>query len=370
MGAVRAVVFVAGAALVIATFSSAVHVFVVPRAFQSRLARTVFVTSRWLFMFRLRWGSSTYEARDRVMSRYAPLTLLALPFVWLILVMTGYAAMFWAIDAGTLRESVIFSGSSLFTLGFAFLDGLPTIALSLSEAAIGLALVALLIAYLPTMYAAFARREAAVALLEVRAGSPPSAAEMIERFHAIGWLERLDPLWSSWEAWFVEIEENHTSLGALTFFRSPQPDRSWVTAAGAVLDAASLAASTLDVPRMPQAELCVRAGYISLQRIADFYGLLYDPNPGPSDPISVSRDEFDAVCDRMSRAGVPVLTDRDQAWSDFAGWRVNYDAVLVGLAGLTMAPYAPWSSDRSIPYRRPPVTRRAQRKRRVISGPH
>jgi hypothetical protein len=55
---------------------------------------------------------------------------------------------------------------------------------------------------------------------------------------------------------------------------------------------------------------------------------------------------------------VPLKADLEQAWRDFAGWRVNYDRVLLSLASLTMAPYAPWSSDRSMLYRRPPLRRR------------
>ncbi|MGI9119324.1 MAG: hypothetical protein ACR2G7_04250, partial [Acidimicrobiales bacterium] len=138
-----------------------------------------------------------------------------------------------------------------------------------------------------------------------------------------------------------------------------QPERSWVTAAGVVLDAASLTASVLDLPRSPRAELCIRSGYRSLRAIADFYGIRNDPDPSPDDPISIDRQEFDQACDRLSQAGVPLVDDRDKAWSDFAGWRVNYDTVLVTLAGFVMAPYATWSSDRA-PVRphRAPVRRR------------
>ncbi|MGH2520419.1 MAG: hypothetical protein ACRDF8_11480, partial [Chloroflexota bacterium] len=154
--------------------------------------------------------------------------------------------------------------------------------------------------------------------------------------------------WEQWEVWFANIEESHTSLSALSFFRSPRPERSWVTAAGAVLDAAALHLSTVDVPRDAAAALCIRAGFIALRRIADFFDIAYDANPRPDDDISVERDEFDDACDRLAEAGIALRPDRDQAWHDFVGWRVNYDVVLVGLAGLTRAPQAPWSSDRSL----------------------
>jgi hypothetical protein len=86
---------------------------------------------------------------------------------------------------------------------------------------------------------------------------------------------------------------------------------------------------------------------LALRQIAAHFGIDYDPDPSPDDPISISRGEYDAVYDRLAEQGVPLVDDRHQAWRDFAGWRVNYDRVLLALAALTMAPYAPWSSDRS-----------------------
>jgi hypothetical protein len=201
-------------------------------------------------------------------------------------------------------------------------------------------------------------------MLEVRAGSPPSGVEMLERFAILGRLNALsDEVWTRWEGWFVDVEETHTSFPALAFFRSPQPDHSWVTAAGAVLDAASLMVATVDCERPVQAELCIRAGYLALRRIAAFYRIPFDADPAPTDPISVTREEFDAVWDRLAGQGVPLKSDRDQAWRDFAGWRVNYDTVLLALAGLTEAPYAPWSSDRATHWR-PPILRSVARPRR------
>jgi hypothetical protein len=191
-------------------------------------------------------------------------------------------------------------------------------------------------------------------MLEVRADSPPSAVSLIIRAHRIRGLQSLTPLWESWEVWFSELDESHTSIGALNFFRSPQPDRSWITAAGAILDAASLMTSAVDVPRTPEAQLCIRAGYVALRHICDFFRIPYNPTPRYSDletgdRISISRQEFEDACDELAAAGVPVKADRDQAWRDFAGWRVNYDTVLLALAELLMAPYAPWSSDRGLP---------------------
>src|SRR5207247_503346 len=126
--------------------------------------------------------------------------------------------------------------------------------------------------------------------------------EMFERFHRLKRMEKLNELWVTWELWFIDVEETHTSLAALTFFRSPQPDRSWITAAGTILDAAALTVSTLDLPHDPQADLCIRAGYITLRRISDFFGIPYNATPKADDPISISRVEFDAACDRLEKS--------------------------------------------------------------------
>jgi hypothetical protein len=170
---------------------------------------------------------------------------------------------------------------------------------------------------------------------------------MIVRYHRIHGLTALNAVWAAWEVWFADVEETHTSLAALPFFRSPQPEHSWVTAAGALLDAAALVNAVVDTPHDPQADLCIRAGYLALRRIAESFRMPYNRAPTPDDPISVSQAEFDAACDQMAAAGVVLIADRAAAWHAFRGWRVNYDEVLLRLAALTMAPYAPWSIDRS-----------------------
>ena len=342
---IQVIVFAIGVYIVFGTVASAFRTFVVPRGEQVYLSRMVFIWMRRFFNLWLK-RAKTYEERDRIMGYYAPLSVLALSPIWLLLVFIGFAGMFWAVGVSSPIEAFELSGSSLVTLGSVPATGLAQMILAFAEAGIGLVLVALFISYLPTMYSAFQRREVLVTLLEVRAGSPPSAVEMMERFHRIHGLDRLTEMWESWEAWFADVEESHTSLASLIYFRSPVPKRHWVTAAGAVLDGASLAASTLDMPRNAQAELCIRAGYLAFRAIGDLLNFHYDPNPKPTDPISITREEFDAVCERLIKDQLPIKSDREQAWRDFVGWRVNYDEILLALADVTMSPYAPWSSDR------------------------
>ncbi len=347
--ALQIATFIAGLLIVIVTVSSAVSTFVLPRSARSSITTLVFRLLRRGFRF---WASlaRTYERRDALMAYYAPLALMLLLPVWYLLLGLGFALMYLSLGYGPPIEALRLSGSSLFTLGFEAPRGSWTSLLSVSEAMLGLIMVALLIAYLPTMYAAFARREQAVNMLEIRAGAPPSAVEMLQRFWRIHGLDKLGDYWRTWEAWFADIEESHTTLSAIVFFRSPRPELSWITAAGTVLDTAALTLSAIDVPYEVSAALCIRAGYLALRRIANYFEI---PNPQdprfPDETISLGRDEFDATLDGLRDYGLPIKADREQAWRDFAGWRVNYDRTLTTLAEFIMAPYAPWSSDRMAP---------------------
>ena len=334
-----------GLFIVIGTLISAIKTFILPRGINVWLTAVTFRTI--FFFFRLRVKNASYEKRDHVMAIFAPLTLFFLPLVFLVMVLVGYMFIYWAIDPQPIYDIFKLSGSSLLTLGYASIEQPIFKVVEFSEAMIGLVLVALLIAYLPTMYAAFSKRESNVALLEGWASSPPSAVEFISRIHRNGEIENLREFWMDWQRWFADLEESHTSLSALAFFRSPQPNRSWITAAGVVMDAAALMISTIDIPWEPQAAFCLRSGFLALRQIADLFNISHNAAPQPSDPISISRIEFNEVCDMLISKGVPVKADRDQAWQNFAGWRVNYDTVLLSLASLTLAPYAKWVSDRS-----------------------
>jgi hypothetical protein len=343
---VQVLLFAGGVFVVVATLLSAVRTTVLPRGVQSRLNRQVYGGLRVLFRL-LSGRSPTYERRDRIMAMYAPIALLSLLLTWLLLMVVSFTAMNWAVDVRPLRAALQFSGSSIFTLGTTTTRFLSANVLSYIEAGIGLLLLTLLISYLPALYTSFQRREINVTLLQVRAGNPPSAVNLLVRYHRIDKTDELGELWRQWEGWFADLAESHISFPVLAYFRSPQPDKSWVTAGGTVLDAASLWASTVEHPRDPDAPLLIRAGYIALRQIAEFFRVPYDSNPQPTDPISISRYEFDEACRQLAEAGVPLKSDLDAAWEAFAGWRVNYDTPLLNLARLTEAPIAPWTSDRS-----------------------
>jgi hypothetical protein len=303
------------------------------------------------------------------MANFVPVSLMVLVPTLLIIMNLGFTLVFWGARGGELYPAFLISGSSLLTLGSTPPTTPLEVLLSYAEATVGLTLTAVLIAYFPTMYSAFSQREVLVRQLETRAGSPPSAVYFFELAYPLGRMD-LGDFWREWELWFAQIDETHTSLGPLSFFRSSQPHHHWITAAGAVLDTAALHQAVLDYPRDPGAALCIRAGYLALRHICDLFSIPYPPDPHyPRNPISISRLEFDQACDRLTQAGLPLKADRDQAWTDFAGWRVNYDQTLLALCTLLMAPEAPWSSDRMPAYRPLPLLSFLRKPQRATRAP-
>src|SRR6202041_3821696 len=171
------------------------------------------------------------------------------------------------------------AGSSLFTLGFAEPAGTAPAVIVFLAAATGLIIVALQIAYLPTLYAAFNRRETEVALLNARGGVPSWGPELLARTHyALGsgtsTLDTLPELYAQWERWASDVTESHVTYSPLIWYRSADPLASWVTALLAVLDSAALYLSLCPqaAPQVP-ARLCLRSGLMCFVQIARAMGL-------------------------------------------------------------------------------------------------
>jgi hypothetical protein len=226
------------------------------------------------------------------------------------------------------------AGSSLFTLGFSNLGSFPAVTAEFLAAAICISILALLVVtYLPTLYGVYSRREAITAAFETSAGSPPEAADTLIRYHELAGLDRLEEVWEEWRRWFNDSRETHTALPMVVLFRSARAERSWVTTTAAVLDSAALRISAVDAPYDPGTALCIRSGFLCLRDIASPHDITFDDDPRPGDPIGITRADFDASYSKMEAAGVPMHS-REQAWRDFAGWRVNYDSVIEDLSRL------------------------------------
>ena len=234
MFAVYLLAFFSGAFLVMVTMFSAIRTVVVPRGERVVLTRIMFSFVRWCFLIAASYMKD-YKARDTVLARYAPTTLILLPVLWALGVLIGFAAMFWSIGARPISHTFELSGSSITTLGFHTTDNHWELALAVPEGLIGIGLVALLISYLPSIYNLFRERETMCTGWNIRAGSPPTVAVVVRRFSEIGSLHDMEETWREWEKWFVSNEEVTLSYPALAFFRSPTSQQSWITTAGNVL---------------------------------------------------------------------------------------------------------------------------------------
>jgi len=363
----RSVAAVAGALLVLTAWASAVGTLIVPRSVSSWLTRWVDRIVNGAF--RLVTGAiGDYRRRDRVLAAQAATILLAQVAAWLGASFVGFWLMLWPFEADGLGSAFSAAGSALFTLGFAVPAGGAPSAIVTAAGATGLVIVTLQIAYLPTLYAAFNRRETEVALLNARAGVPSWGPELLARTHyalgsGVSTVDTLPDLYARWEVWAADVAESHTTYLPLVRFRSPRPLSSWVTALLAVLDSAALylSLSPKAAPTVP-ARLCLRAGFLCFNQIAQAMGLQVPDEPDPHRGISLSYQDFLGAIDRMREVDFPIERDPAKAWEDFVGWRVNYEQAAYAVAADLYAVPALWSGERRPPARpippiRPPLGR-------------
>lgn len=231
------------------------------------------------FFYQLTWRPWVWMAvriknqktRDQAYSIFGPLSLLLLLVLWAVLLTFGFALMLFAIKspfqdgslpagAGSLLHlltDLYVSGTTLTTLGPG--DVVPRSewarVLMIAESGTGLGFVALVISYVPVLYGAFSKREVEVALLDGRAGSPPTAAELLRRHGFDGGQEALSTLLTEWERWSAEILESHISYPILCYYRSQHDNQSWLSALVSVIDTCALLITTIEGPASRQAQL-------------------------------------------------------------------------------------------------------------------
>jgi hypothetical protein len=342
---------VAGAAFVLSAWASVIGTLMVPRPVGGWLSRWVDRAVDAAFRL-VTSGIADYRRRDRVLARQAAAILLAQLTAWLAMAFIGYALLLRPFATRGMTAAFIDSGSALFTLGFAEPTGGEPAAIVFAAAATGLAIVALQIAYLPTLYSAFNRRETEVALLSARSGVPSWGPELLARTHyglgsGVSTIATLPDLYAQWERWAADIAESHTTYLPLVRFRSPRPLSSWATALLAVLDSAALflSLSPSSAPVVP-ARLCLRAGFLCFNRVARAMDIHVPEEPDPSTPISLTYEEFLAGVARMREVDFPIERDAAEAWPDFVGWRLNYERAAYAVAAAVDAVPALWSGPR------------------------
>ena len=344
MQAIRMLASVVGVVLLIGTSISVLKTLVMPGGRIGHLYKTVgLVVDR---TFRLAVDRLPgYERRDRVLAFQAPVVLAGLLISWLVAYLIGFGLVLWPV-VGDLAAALRESGSSLFTLGFASTNrGGPT-AIDFLAGADGLIVVALQIAYLPTLYGAFNRRETEVTLMAVRAGQPAWGPELLARSRFTITTEDLPNFYRQWERWAADVAESHSSYPILLRFRSTHPMASWLIALLAVLDSAALFSAVAPDELPVQGRLCLAMGSRCLRQLADAVGIPYDPDPRPDAGIALTRQEFDQGIERLQSVGFHMQRTPDEAWPHFQGWRVNYEPIAYELAYRLDVVPAAWSGPR------------------------
>ena len=364
--AARTVAAVLGGLLVLTAAGSVVGTLIVSRSISGRLMRwvdqAVDVTYQVLLSH-----IDEYGRRDRLLATQAAALLMAQLVAWLGVIFVGYGLLLWPFASRGVASAFTDSGSSMFTLGFAEPPGAVPAAIVFLAAASGLVVVTLQIAYLPTLYAAFNRRETEVALLNARGGIPSWGPELLARTHyGLGGMSTLDTmpdLYAQWERWAADVAESHTTYLPLVRFRSPRPLSSWVTALLAVLDSAALIlALSPDVAPAVPARLCLRSGFLCFRQIAQAMGIDVPEEPDPNGQITLTYEEFLDAVTRMREVSFPIKRQPAEAWPEFVGWRLNYEQAAYAVAFAVDAVPALWSGPRrrggpAIPPIRPPMGR-------------
>lgn len=342
----QALEFILGLAIVVVTIAGILFVLVLPRQpfGIERLTLMVNRAVRLLFVALSRLVRS-YEKKDAILAPTAPVALLGQILFWAASLIVGFGLMlmptthsFWL----GMEQAL----TALFTVGTIHEGGVRNVAIDIWAGATWVIVVALQIAYLPTLYGAFSRREALVAMLESRAGAPAWGPELLARHQLVGILDTLPDLYKDWEMWAADVAESHSTYPILLLFRSPEPWLSWMLGLLAVLDAAAMQLALAPSTAPSHARLVLRMGFTLTNRIATSLGWEVNFDPRPDEPIQLTYAEFEDAVAMLERVGFPLERTALEAWPDFHGWRVNYEESMYHLTDLLTAPPAKWSGSR------------------------
>ena len=206
----------------------------------------------------------------------------------------------------------------MFTLGFASADKSRLNAIDFCASVTGPVSIGLLVGYLPALYAAYARRETEVTMLEARAGGPAWGPEILARYAIVDLNDQLSDLYRGWERWTADVSESHTSYPILIYFRSPRAQRNWLIALLAVMDAAALHVAFNPSQNVGEIRMALRSGYVTLREIARTERVPYNPDPSPNDPIQLTYEEF-LYSMRLEGSGIQLRTHAEGGVAAFPG---------------------------------------------------
>ncbi len=337
-----------GAALILIILGDAFETIVLPRRVMRRMSLArLFYRSTWLFWRNTVRSIFSKKQQENYLSWYGPLSLLLLLILWATGLVIGFGLVHWSFGptirapgglAG-LSTYLYLSGTTFFTLGLG--DIVPNTSIGRAiiafEAGMGFGFLALVIGYLPALNQSFARREVNISLLDGKAGSPPTAGEMLRRHSHDSGLEELQQVFHEWERWSADLLESHLSYPVLAYFRSQHDNQSWLAALTSIVDASTFAIASMEGSCRRQAQLTFAMTRHTLVDLAQ----VLDCPPHPSKHNRLTADQLTSLRTSLASAGLS-FREGNEVDQTLVELRQMYEPYLDSLSDYLNMPIPPW----------------------------
>ena len=340
----------------VAVFALVLILVILWDAFQTivlarRVSRKLRPTRAFYRLFWTPWRAAAARIppgnrRENVLMVFGPLSLILLIAIWALGLIGSFALLHWGLGSQVAGADglsgfgvdLYMSGTTFFTLGLGDVIPRTTLArvLTVVESGMGFAFLALMIGYVPLIAQAFSRREVSISMLDARAGSPPTAAQLLRRNFRDG-EEDLRGLFRDWERWSAELLESQVSFPVLSYFRSQHDNQSWVAALTTILDVCSLVVARIESKSTPAARLTFAMARHAVVDLCSVFRL--EPTPPPVDRLPPSEAQ------RLERfvAAVDVHFRADEASvSKFKTLRAMYEPYVQALSSFLIMPLPDW----------------------------
>jgi Ion channel len=344
----RTLTLLAGIFCLIAVLLDAFKTIILPRRASGRFRITrIFYILTWKPWASVAQRIRNLKNREAVFSCYGPLSLILLLAVWAGGMIVGFALIYYALGtpfsdinrASGMRTDLYVSGTTFFTLGLG--DVTPRSAssrvLTILESGTGFGFLAAVMGYFPVLYSAFSRREVSISLLDARAGSPPTAAELMRRHAYEGADQALALLLVEWERWSAELLESHISYPLLCYYRSQHTNQSWISALTSILDTSALLIAGVKGHEARQAQLTFAMARHAVVDLAQVFSL----RPIRDTPDRLPPEQFDLLYNSLCQSGINVCRD-GKSLDRLKHMRELYEGYALALSDYLRMPLPPW----------------------------
>jgi hypothetical protein len=345
---VYVIAIIAGVSVIFGVLLDAFESVVLPRRVQRQFRISIFFyRNTWASFAKLAGRIESQRQRETMLGYFGPISLIALLGVWALSLIFGFALLQYgggehlvlSNQPITFRLLLYHSGETFFTLGYGDITPASTFSriLSVLEAGMGFGFLAIVIGYLPTIYSAFSRREIEISLLDARAGSPPSAAELLSRGIDGQGKATLDQLFHDWERWAAEVLESHLSYPVLSLYRSQHSNQSWLGALTVILDATAIVIAQIDGINSEQARRTFKMARHAVVDLAQTLNAHYDP----SHPERLTPEDLAQIRAQLAGKGLK-LKEGAEAEEKLYEIRAKYEPYVQALAKILYIPLPLW----------------------------